>query len=204
MARSSIFAVFILITSSNFSGRSIGKTAERPVAALPDTLAHVVADGVAEHAVERFGFRDAHRLPITTTSSPSYWTSSVASLGMKMGSFRGHQGIARTISHVGLRRELRLLAPAMSHLGHGLPVVDAGGVEGGRNHRHEQLRAAQGSSGRGACVGVERAACDLGDRITLDNPVGASAFRLKATPLHGRCSLRKAPASRLKTSGRSK
>src|SRR5207249_12040122 len=51
---------------------------------------------------------------------------------------------------------------------------------------------------------LERASGDLGHGRPVDDPVGHGLSGLEPTPFHGRCSLRNAPTSRLKTSGRSK
>src|SRR5207247_6726623 len=116
----------------------------------------------------------------------------------------GYQGIARAIAHVSLRRELWLLAPAMGHLGHVLPVVGARRIESGRNHGHEELHATQGHLRRRPRVRLERAARDFGDGVAFDDAIGAPVARLKPAPSHGRCSLRKTPTSRLNPYGHPK
>src|SRR5262249_61423521 len=87
---------------------------------------------------------------------------------------------------------------------HVLAVVTAWCVERRRDHGDEQLDLAQRQRRRRAGVAVERVAGHLRDRAVLDQTEGDRASRLEAAPLHGRCSSRKLPTSRLNTSGRSK
>src|SRR6185503_4835639 len=97
----------------------------------------------------------------------------------------GDQRVVGAIAHVGVGRELRLHAAPLGHLGHVLAIVHAGRVEGGRDHRHQELHPAQTDRGGRARVGgLEGTARDLGHGGVLDDAVGDRAARLEATPFH--------------------
>src|SRR5580765_5452430 len=68
----------------------------------------------------------------------------------------------------------------------------------------QQLDPAQHARVRRLPIAVERAPGDLGQCRAVDDPVRDGFPGLESAPLHGRCPLRNAPTSRLKTSGRSK
>src|SRR5438445_8380068 len=73
-----------------------------------------------------------------------------------------------------------------------------------REHGNQELAPAQDAVVRRLLVALERASVYLGHGRPVDDPVGHGLSGLEPTPFHGRCSLRNAPTSRLKTSGRSK
>ena len=178
---------------------------EGPVVALPGALAHVVAERVAEDVVERRGLRDALAALADHGHQLALVLDQVARvLGNDDGLVGGHQRVVGAVADVGVRRELGFHAAAVGHLGDVLAVVDARGVEGGRNHRHQQLHPAQDARVRGLGIALPRACRDFGDGGPVDDAVRDISAGLEAAPFHGRYSLRNAPTSRLKTSGRSK
>ncbi len=158
---------------------------QRAVGLLPDALAHVVADGVAEHAGQRVGLAQVLRL----LADDDDQLALVLHLG---GVARDddrlavrNQRVDGAIADVGLLGQVGLDALLGGDFADVLGVVEADAIEGGRHHRHLDLHRLQVAHGLGALVAGERVARHLGDAVAFQDAVADAALMRIPDPTHG-------------------
>src|SRR5436190_14009075 len=158
---------------------------ERAVGLLPHALAHVVADGVAEHAGEGVCLAQVLGLPADDDDQ--------LALVLHLGGIPrdddrltiSDQRVDRAIADVGLLGQVGLDAVLGGHLADVLGVVEADAVEGGRHDRHLDLHRPQVAHDLGALVAGEGIARHLDDAVAFEDAVAGAALMRIPDPTHG-------------------
>ena len=159
---------------------------ERAVVRLPGALAHVVADGPAEHVIERFLLRHV------AAALAEHRDQLALVLELLAGIARLHdillmrdQRIVGAIADVGARRIGGLGAALCRHAIDVIAIVHADAEEGARDHRQFELHARERRNLPGRFVIAPRSAIDFDDGVVLDCPERRLAANRIPAPFHG-------------------
>ncbi len=154
---------------------------ERPecaVRGLPETLAHVVADGIAQHARERVGFAQVSGLLADHDDELALVLDLLRVRGDDDGFVMRDQRVDGTVADVSLLGLREGIAGQLRVFSDVLDIVESRCIEGARQQRHFDLDLGQLVHCAGRFMGAEGRSADFADAVVgFENAIGAGRAR---------------------------